>query len=77
MVYDASKSGLNDVVWAPSFGLPTVDLTLRGIDSFSHLGDLDLGEMFLNFPLDVKMRPYVGIDLSSLGQRGSRAPVSI
>jgi hypothetical protein len=52
MVYDASKSGLNDVVWVPSFGLPTVDSSMRGIDSTSSLGDLDLGEMFLNFPVD-------------------------
>jgi hypothetical protein len=32
MVYDATKSGLNDSLWAPSFGLPTVDSTLRSID---------------------------------------------
>ena len=64
MVYNASKSGLNDVVWVPSFGLPTVDSTLRGIDSATSLGDLDLGEMFLNFPVDNKICPYVGLDLS-------------
>jgi hypothetical protein len=46
MVYDASKSGLNDVIWAPSFCLPTADSTLHGIDSLCYLGDLDLGEMF-------------------------------
>jgi hypothetical protein len=32
MVYDATKSGLSDSLWAPSFGLPTVDSTLRLID---------------------------------------------
>jgi hypothetical protein len=43
MVYNASKSGLNDVVWVPSFGLPTMDSTLRGIDSMTRsLGDLNL-----------------------------------
>lgn len=55
MVYDASQSGLNDVVWAPSFGLPTVDSTLWGIDTKSWLGDMDLGEMFLNFLLDAPL----------------------
>jgi hypothetical protein len=39
MVYDATKSGLNDSLWAPSFGLPTVDLTLRLIDFNTYLGD--------------------------------------
>jgi hypothetical protein len=43
MVYDATKSGLNDVVRVPSFGLPTVDSTLRGIEFSTYLGDIDLG----------------------------------
>jgi hypothetical protein len=65
MVYDASRSGLNDVVWPPSFGLPTDDSTLWGIDMKSWLGDVNLGEMFLNFLLDALLRPYMGIDLSA------------
>ena len=44
MVNDASKSGLNDAIWAPSFGLPTVDSSLWGIDWSTHMGDLDLGD---------------------------------
>ena len=70
MVYDALKSGLNDAICAPSFVLPTVDSSLRGIDSSTHLGDLDLGEMFLNFPVDEKIHPYVGVDLSGLFVEG-------
>ena len=31
----------------------------------SWFGDVDAGEMFLNFPLDLKMRKYCGVDLSS------------
>ena len=65
MVYDATKSGLNDVVWVPSFGLPTVNSTLRGIEFSTYLGDIDLGEMFLNFPLNAPLQLYVGIDLSA------------
>jgi hypothetical protein len=71
MVYDATKSGLNDAVWVSSFGLPTVDATLRGIlDAASFMSDIDLGEMFLNFPLDAKLRPYAGIDYSAFPVRG-------
>jgi hypothetical protein len=29
MVFDATKGGLNDAVWVPSFGLPTVDATKK------------------------------------------------
>ena len=28
--------------------------------------DLDLGEMFLNFPMDPKVRPYAGVDFKPL-----------
>jgi hypothetical protein len=31
MVFDGTKSGLNDVLWAPWFALPTVDTTLRKV----------------------------------------------
>ena len=58
MVYDASKSGLNEVLWAPSFCLSTVDSTFRSIESTTRLGDLDLGEMFLNFMLHKFIQPY-------------------
>jgi hypothetical protein len=57
------KSRLNDSLWAPSFGLPTVDLTLRSIDFNTYLGDLDLGEMFLNFKLHPIVQPYAFVDL--------------
>jgi hypothetical protein len=51
MVYDASRSKLNEALWAPNFGLPTVDTLVRGIDEGTWLGDIDIGEMFLNFML--------------------------
>jgi hypothetical protein len=34
------------------------------LDGNSWMGDIDLGEMFLNFPLDPKVRPFVGGDLT-------------
>ena len=66
MVYNATSSGLNDAVWAPWFSLPTVESHLRAVDPDTYMADNDIGEMFLNFMLDVELRPFAGVDLSSL-----------
>ena len=66
MVYDGSKSGLNDALWAPWFALPTVDAMVRTLEPGYWLGDNDYGEMFLNFPLARELRPYCGIDISQI-----------
>lgn len=63
LVYDASRSGLNRALWAPNFGLPTVESHLRGVTFGSWMGDIDLGEMFLNFCLDESLHEYCGVDL--------------
>ncbi len=68
MVYDATKCGLNDTIWAPTFLLPTIDTTLRQVDIGGFMSDIDLGEMFLNFPLDDKLKKYAGVDLTELRQ---------
>ena len=62
MVYDATKCGLNDALWAPNFALPTVERLLNNASSSTWFGDIDLGEMFLNYPLDPRIRPYAGVD---------------
>ena len=68
-VYDATQCGLNDALWAPNFFLPTVDLILRNASSSSTwFGDIDLGEMFLNYALDLDLRPYAGVDLTEQDQ---------
>ena len=69
MVYDATKCGLNDVLWTPNFFLPTIDSILRNVDNDFWFGDIDLGEMFLNFWLDDALRPYAGVDVTELGRR--------
>lgn len=66
VVYDATKCGLNDAVWAPNFFLPTVDSILRNACSLTWFGDIDLGEVFLNYFLDEEIRPYAGVDVSEL-----------
>eukprot|EP00957_Ditylum_brightwellii_P066931 5079856-Ditylum_brightwellii.AAC.1 len=40
-----------------------MDLVSRMLDMETWCGDIDMGEMFLNFPLDTAIRPYVGIEL--------------
>ena len=64
MVYDATKCCLNAALWTPNLFLPTIDSILRNAD-----GDIDLGEMFLNYWLDEELRPYAGVDVSALGER--------
>jgi hypothetical protein len=66
LVYDATKCRLNECLWSPNFMLPTIDMTLHQVDEQGWFGDIDLGEMFLNFPLDVSIRQYVGVDLTEL-----------
>eukprot|EP00804_Cyclotella_cryptica_P010959 CCRYP_016684-RA/>CCRYP_016684-RA protein AED:0.10 eAED:0.14 QI:0/0/0/1/0.25/0/5/0/1241 len=66
IVYDATASGLNECVWAPSFWLPTVDLLLRALDADLWMADRDIGEMFLNFELHRSAWPFTGVDLQPL-----------
>lgn len=70
MVFDATKCELNAALWCPKFFLPTIDSILRNASDDTWFGDLDLGEMFLNFWLDEQLRPYAGVDVKSLGERG-------
>ncbi len=64
IVYDLTKSGLNDALWAPTFWMPTVLNVLDCATHSSWFGDVDAGEMFLNYPLDKDMRQYAGVDVS-------------
>jgi hypothetical protein len=66
MVYDFTASKLNDALWAPNFWLPTIGNVLDCTTHSSWFGDVDAGEMFLNFPLDRDMRKYCGVDVSCL-----------
>ena len=64
MVYDGTKSGLNDSIWAPNVYVPSIDSLVGLIDSNSWMSDIDLGEFFLNFPLDESVQSLAGIDLT-------------
>jgi hypothetical protein len=66
MVYNGTSCGLNDAVFAPWFALPTMDSHLRAVDVGTYMADCDIGEMFLNFMLDVDLREFAGVDLTDL-----------
>ncbi len=64
MVYDGTKCGLNHVVWAPWFALPTIEEHLRAVTVGTYMADLDVSEQFLNFILSEDLQPYAGVDLT-------------
>lgn len=64
VVYDATRSGLNEAIWSPNFFLSTMSAVLASADDSTFFGDIDLGEMFLNYFLDPALQPYAGVDVS-------------
>lgn len=64
MVYDATSSVFNKRVWAPSFGLPTIETMMRSLEHRTWLGDIDVGEQFFNSPLDPYVQLFCGVDLT-------------
>ena len=63
MVYNGTGCGLNNSVWAPHFGLPTVRQTLRSLLPGYCQCDMDVGEMFLNFLLHEELMRMSGVDV--------------
>jgi hypothetical protein len=72
MVYDATVSGLNACLWVPNFWLPSAEGLFECMDSSSWMGDLDMGEQFLNFPLHPDLQKFCGIDLRPFAPPGRR-----
>lgn len=64
MVFNGTTSGINDATHAPWFPLPTIESHLRSVEIGTWLADEDLGEMFLNFLLDLRLRGYTGVDIT-------------
>jgi hypothetical protein len=64
LVYNGTSCGLNDALWAPNFWLPTPTTAARCLGFGYFMVDIDLGEMFLNFPLPSLLRRFSGVDLS-------------
>jgi len=64
MVQNGSSCGLNEAVWASNFWLPMSGSMIRVLGFNYKVVDIDLGEMFLNFPLDPYLIPYSAMDIS-------------
>jgi hypothetical protein len=63
LVFDGTKSGWNDVLWAPSFTLPSLSSLLYTLEPGTWMADIDVAEMFYNFLLDPAVQPLCGVDL--------------
>jgi hypothetical protein len=64
VVFDGTKSGLNDVIWTPTFGSPTIDSLLPMLEPGTWQGDIDVAEQFYNYMLDPHVQPYCGVDVT-------------
>ena len=72
MVYNGTSCGLNNALWSPHFGLPTVQHTLRSLLPGYFQCDMDAGEMFLNFHLHPDVQPYAGVDVTHVRSPAGR-----
>jgi hypothetical protein len=52
VVFEGTKSGLNDVIWTPTFSLPSANTLLATLEPGTWMADIDVGEQFYNFQLD-------------------------
>jgi hypothetical protein len=66
MVYDGTSSGLNDTLFAPNFWLPSARSAANVMGFGTWMADMDFGEMFHNFPMHPRVRPFAGVELGSL-----------
>ena len=66
MVYDGSKSGLNEALFAPWFHIHTVEMMCRSLLPGYWCADNDYGEQFLNFNLHPALQRLCGVDLTQL-----------
>ena len=64
LVFDGTSSGVNQVVYIPSFFLATAWSLYRILVINAYQCDLDAGEFFLNCPLHLIIRAYCGVNLS-------------
>ena len=63
-VFNGTSCGFNGVVFAPNFWLPISITMTRALHYNYKVVDIDLGEMFINFPLHPTLIPYSGVDVT-------------
>ena len=66
VVYNGTSCGLNEAMWAPSFWLPSANTAIRQLCFGFWSVDIDLGEMFLNFPLPSWLHKYLGVRMEGI-----------
>ena len=64
LVFNGTSCGLNASTWSSKFWLPMSNTLTRLLSYDYQVVDLDLGEMFLNFPIHRSLDRVVGIDLT-------------
>ena len=66
MVYNGISSGLNKVQWAPHFMSPTMSINIRATKIGTNMGDIDIGEMILNFIMHKSIRKSFRLDVTHI-----------
>ena len=64
LVLNGTSCGLNNSVWTSNFWLPSARTMMRHLSYEYRSVDIDIGEMFLNFPLHPSLWKYSGMDLT-------------
>ena len=64
LVLNGTSCGLNTAVWSSNFWLPSSKTMVRHLSYGYRVVDMDIGEMFLNFPLHLSLWEYSGMDLT-------------
>lgn len=64
VVFDGTKCSLNDRIWSPIFGSPTVDSLLNMLEPGTWQADIDVAEQFYNYILDVQVQPFCSLDIT-------------
>ena len=64
IVYYGTACGLNENLCSPSFFFPTAKVLSRFMSHSCYSLELEVADMFYNFPLSDKLKPYSGIDVS-------------
>jgi hypothetical protein len=72
MVYNGTSCSLNDALWGPRFGLLTVNQTFRALLLGYFQCDLDVGKQFLNYPLHMDLKEYLGVNVRKVRSSNTR-----
>jgi hypothetical protein len=61
MVYNNTSSKFNAHLWCPCFTLATINTSSRSMAPGTYMGDIDIGEIFLNLILEARCIYLAGV----------------